>query len=292
MPNSSSKPAAGASEVAAGDLSQGEKPVSRGKTPYVPAAASTVSFAVSKKLQQAFDAVDVGKTKLIDTSQLTDFLEKAAIKYLPQEIERTAKQLRFDYDQGLREHAAKISFDDCLTLLSKPNYTFCLYVEEMVSKERRDMIRKYINTIVGSDDDARKALIAEPPTQLLGDKQAVRMVALEMQNQDHQAMTRVYLVRALGAIAERPREVSGSQPPEGEKRNMMLDAKAIAACCLSLSLGDNIYVDQRSFYNPEPRDVDDSAPPPVGVGLTQVPFAYNLHHEPYTLHPTPYTLHL
>ena len=40
--------------------------------------------------------------------------------------------------------------------------------------------------------------------------------------------------------------------------------------CTTLLAGETVYLDQRSFYNPEPRDTDDSAPPPVGVGLTQV----------------------
>jgi hypothetical protein len=93
-------------------------------------------------------------------------------------------------------------------MLNRPNLTFCLHLEDLVSKERRDMIKSHMKIIVGPDEAARSKAIAEPPTQLLGDKQAVGKLALEMQNQDQTEQTRIYLTRALAAIAEKPREVS------------------------------------------------------------------------------------
>ena len=246
------------------------------KTPYKPDASSSVTFALSKQLQQAFNpfAVDVDKAKVIDVSQLPEFLKAAAIKYHEAEIERIKQQVEHEYDIGCRENATKLSFDNVVELLCSPNYSLCLQLEEMISKDRRDMIKNYIKTVLGDDDVARSKAIAGPPTQLLGDKQAVRKVALEMHNQQNSEQTRLYLVRALANLGEKPREVSGAQPPEDHRRNMMWDAKAIAACLLPLTLGDEYYLDKRSFYNPEPRGGDNSMNPPIGVGLTQAALDY------------------
>jgi hypothetical protein len=62
-------------------------------------------------------------------------------------------------------------------------------------------------------------------------------------------------------------QVSGTQPPAGEKRNMMYDSKAIAAFLFTLTLGEEFYLDKRNFYNPEPVGglPDNSAAPPVGT---------------------------
>jgi hypothetical protein len=250
----------------------GSKPPSRGRTPAKISAASTVSFALGKKLQTAYDAVDVGKTKLIEFAQLTAFLDKAGIKYYDLEIAKIGRQLAFEAEHMERDNGTKLTFDDVLILLSKPNYTLCLYIEELMTKERRDMMKNYLKVILGEDEAAGKAALVQPPTQLLGDKQAVRKFALELHDQErHSELVRVNLARGLAAIAEKPREVSGVPAPEGEKRNMMYDAKAIAAFLLPLMLGEEYFLDKRSFYNPEPRSgaADPSADPPVGVGLTQ-----------------------
>ena len=250
----------------------GAKPPSRGRTPAKISAASTVSFALGKKLQTAYDAVDVGKTKLIEFAQLTAFLDKAGIKYHDWEIAKIGRQLAFEAEHMERDNGTKLTFDDVLILLSTPNYTLCLYIEELMTKERRDMMKNYLKVILGEDEAARKAALEQPPTQLLGDKQAVRKLAIEMHDQErHSELVRVNLARGLAAIAEKPREVSGVPAPDGEKRNMMYDAKAIAAFLLPLTLGEEYFLDKRSFYNPEPRSgaADPSADPPVGVGLTQ-----------------------
>ena len=257
----------------------GEKPTSRGSTPFKQKAASTVSFALSKKLQQAFNTVDGDKTKFIEISRFTDFLAEASVKCYADEIQEIHAQVQYEIGMGRRPNGTKLAFDDVLELLAMPNYTLCINLEEVVSKERRDNIKKYTKVVLGSDDEARARSIAEPPTQLLGDKQAVCRLAMEMHNTEHPEMVRVYLARALGAVAEKPREVSGNQPPEGEKRNMMFDGKAIAACLFSLKLGEDYFLDKRSFYNPEPRGSDDSAAPPVGVGLMQAAIDWHTRAE-------------
>jgi len=257
----------------------GEKPTSRGSTPFKQKAASTVSSALSKKLQQAFNTVDGDKTKFIEISRFTDFLAEASVKCYADEIQEIHAQVQYEIGMGRRPNGTKLAFDDVLELLAMPNYTLCINLEEVVSKERRDNIKKYTKVVLGSDDEARARSIAEPPTQLLGDKQAVCRLAMEMHNTEHPEMVRVYLARALGAVAEKPREVSGNQPPEGEKRNMMFDGKAIAACLFSLKLGEDYFLDKRSFYNPEPRGSDDSAAPPVGVGLMQAAIDWHTRAE-------------
>jgi hypothetical protein len=252
-----------------GDSAAAAKPESRGKTPHVPTAASTVSFALGKKLQAAFDEVDVERAKLIDMGQFAEFLAKMGIPGRAEELARIATAIQHDHDTAGRANGLKLSYEDVLELLNSPHYTFCLYVEETMSKDRRDGARIFLKAILGDDDEARERVIAHPPTQLLGDKQVVRKVAVEMHNLKHPEQIRVCLARALSAIAEKPREVSGRQPPPGHKRNMMLDNKAIAACLFTLAQGKQIFVDKRSFYNPEPRTGDPSADPPVGVGLAQ-----------------------
>ena len=66
------------------------------KTPYKPDASSSVTFALSKQLQQAFNpfAVDVDKTKVIDVSQLPEFLKAAAIKYHEAEIRLSQNEVK------------------------------------------------------------------------------------------------------------------------------------------------------------------------------------------------------
>ena len=216
--------------------------------------------------------------KFIDVSTFSEFLDQARIQYTADEVEKITAQVLHECEHKSRANGRLLSFDDCVMIITSPNYSLCLHIEEMVSKDRRDMIKKFLKGIMELDEAERIALLQAPPTQLLGDKQAVRLLALEVQNQSHPEPMRVNLVRGLAAIAEKPREVSGQQPPEGHKRNMMVDAKAIAALIFPLALGETIFLDQRSFFNPEPRPkgggmvgtiADPSEDPPIGVGLTQ-----------------------
>ena len=96
----------------------GAKPPSRGRTPAKISAASTVSFALGKKLQAAYDAVDVGKTKLIEFAQLTAFLDKAGIKYYDLEIAKIGRQLAFEAEHMERDNGTKLTFDDVLVSAS------------------------------------------------------------------------------------------------------------------------------------------------------------------------------
>lgn len=144
--------AIGAAGGATQDAILGEKPTTRGKTPFKPKASNSLSFALSKKLQKAFTplAVEVDKVKYINSAQLTAFFDKAGIKYHPSDIDIVMQQLKFDYDRGMRGDAHQLSFDDVLEMLNWPNMTFCLHLEDLVSKERRDMIKSYMKIIVGT----------------------------------------------------------------------------------------------------------------------------------------------
>jgi hypothetical protein len=110
------------------DAILGEKPTSRGKTPFKPKASNSLSFALSKKLQQAFTplAVELDKVKCIKTSQLTEFFDNAAIKYHPSEIDIVMQQLKLDYDRNMRDDAHRLSFDDVLEMLNR----LCIRMQE------------------------------------------------------------------------------------------------------------------------------------------------------------------
>ena len=140
------------------------------------------------------------------------------------------KVLMDDLELGRQDHGEpeEILFETVLQLLLKPQYELCLAVTEPMRTERRANIDKHIAALVGDDQEKREAALREPPTEIMGDRQACRMVALLLNDQTRCEEHRIFMMRALGVIAEKPRLLSGEQPPPSEKRKKVYDIKAMA----------------------------------------------------------------
>eukprot|EP00961_Rhodomonas_salina_P165626 2231827-Rhodomonas_salina.5 len=94
---------------------------------------------------------------------------------------------------------------------------------EEMSHERQVTVAHYIAVLLGSDLEARKLMLKEPPTVMRGDKQACRLIGLEMHNQRHDEDIRIMLARAITTLAEKPRLVSGEVAAPGEKALKLYD---------------------------------------------------------------------
>ena len=152
-----------------------------------------------------------------------------------------------------RGDPAEFCFEACLQILLKPQYDLCLAASEPMRPERLANIDKHIATLLGDDMAARDAAARKPPTEIMGDRQACRMVALLLDDKTRPEEHRIFLARALGVIAEKPRLLSGEQPPEGEKRRKMYDIKAMAGYMKALKLLDTpTFLDKRTLWNPDP----------------------------------------
>lgn len=214
-------------------------------------SVTVVAFSNTIHLENAFESLckELG-TETIEISRLGEFFQRADLKVGNDELEDIMRIFEFEIEH--RGRTGRLIFEDILRLLTKPQYSFPLTMAEEMSHERQVTVAHYIAVLLGSDLEARKLMLKEPPTVMRGDKQACRLIGLEMHNQRHDEDIRIMLARAITTLAEKPRLVSGEVAAPGEKALKLYDNKSMAAYmhCLRLSKHP-AYLDKRSLWNPE-----------------------------------------
>ena len=152
----------------------------------------------------------------------------------------------------------RFTFEDFLWALTHPGFTLTLHVEESMTAWRDKTIAGYAHMLLDSNESVRAAALRDPPNTLMGDKQAVRVLAKYMHTQTLPQDIRIAMAQGVATLAEKPREVSGEHLRPGEKRAKIYDTKALAAFKHTLTLSEAaLYLDVRTFRNREP------TPPPV-----------------------------
>jgi hypothetical protein len=150
--------------------------------------------------------------------------------------------------------ANRMTSEDFMWALSHPAFTLTLRVEESIAAWREKAITEYAQKLLDSNESVRASALRDPPNTLLGDKQAVRVLAKHMHTQTLDQEIRITMAQAVAHIAEKPREVSGEQVKPGQKRVKIYDTKALAAFKHTLALSDApCYLDVRTFRNREPK---------------------------------------
>eukprot|EP00281_Chroomonas_sp_CCMP1168_P008164 CAMPEP_0206263680 /NCGR_PEP_ID=MMETSP0047_2-20121206/28963_1 /ASSEMBLY_ACC=CAM_ASM_000192 /TAXON_ID=195065 /ORGANISM="Chroomonas mesostigmatica_cf, Strain CCMP1168" /LENGTH=760 /DNA_ID=CAMNT_0053691269 /DNA_START=60 /DNA_END=2340 /DNA_ORIENTATION=- len=148
----------------------------------------------------------------------------------------------------------RVSFNDFCWVMTHSEFRFALLTKETLAATREQAITEYVRKLLNHDEPVRAAALRDPPGSLMGDKQAVRVLASHMHNLINHADVRVACARGISAIAEKPREASGvNKQGYGGRQAIIYDNKALSAFRHTLEYGEaQAYFDIRTFRNREP----------------------------------------
>ncbi|EKX33408.1 hypothetical protein GUITHDRAFT_120412 [Guillardia theta CCMP2712] len=209
-------------------------------------------------IQTTFHDLDIQQNGFLQFKFFSQLLHKSGL-YI-NEMETNAIKRHLSHIKGAEDEETKIVFtiEDIHYFCTNPSFMICLQIEESMSSEREirpHRINQYVSKVLEQDEKTIDDFLKSPSLSIVGDRQAVLRLAKILREKSLDIATRKNLTKAISKISEKPREASGVDRMPGVKKDKIYDDQAIAAFSWILCHGSPIYMDQRTFTNPEHENI-------------------------------------